>query len=181
MFIICRFERIICKSYNKVSNFIVHIHKYCPVIFVHPARQQKKTAGDTWSASSPSQSSLRDASSPKVGALGSPRRLHLFAKASPFGRGGTAIAVTERASLLKIKAPATKFRRFSGIQKRSLQMLSCFVVHLFSGNKIRRVHQLFSQCSVMLPPCCPTVVRTLFRSDPCCGRPSASSAGTVSV
>ena len=41
-------------------------------------------------ASSPSQSSLRDASSPKVGALGSPRKLHLFAKASPFGRGGTA-------------------------------------------------------------------------------------------
>jgi len=46
---------------------------------------------------SPSQSSLRDASSPKVGALGSPRKLHLFAKASPFGRGGTALAVTERA------------------------------------------------------------------------------------
>ena len=41
-------------------------------------------------ASSPSQSSLRDASSPKVGALGSPRKVHLFAKASPFGRGGTA-------------------------------------------------------------------------------------------
>ena len=35
-------------------------------------------------AGSPSQSSLRDASSPRVGALGSPRRLHLFAKASPF-------------------------------------------------------------------------------------------------
>lgn len=32
---------------------------------------------------------LRDASSPKVGALGSPRRLHLSAKASPFGRGVT--------------------------------------------------------------------------------------------
>ena len=43
----------------------------------------------TRSASSPSQSSLRDASSPKVGALGSPRKLHLFAKASPFGRGVT--------------------------------------------------------------------------------------------
>ena len=40
-------------------------------------------------AGSPSQSSLRDASSPKVGALGSPRRLHLFAKASPLGRGVT--------------------------------------------------------------------------------------------
>ena len=45
---------------------------------------------------------------------------------------------------------------------------------------MRRVHQLFSQCSVMLPPRCPTVVRTLFRSVPC-GRPSASSAGAVSV
>ena len=29
------------------------------------------------------------ASSPKVGALGSPRKVSLFAKASPFGRGGT--------------------------------------------------------------------------------------------
>ena len=38
----------------------------------------------SWVASSPSQSSLRDASSPKVGALGSPRKVHLFAKASPF-------------------------------------------------------------------------------------------------
>ena len=28
--------------------------------------------------------------SPKGRALGSPRKLHLFAKASPFGRGGTA-------------------------------------------------------------------------------------------
>ena len=30
------------------------------------------------------------ASSPKVGAFGSPDKLHLFAKASPFGRGGMA-------------------------------------------------------------------------------------------
>ena len=42
------------------------------------------------SAGSPSQSSLCDASSPKVGALGSPHKVHLFAKASPFGRGVTA-------------------------------------------------------------------------------------------
>ena len=62
-------------------------------------------------------------------------------------------------------------------------MIACRKNYLFlgSGNKIRRVHQLFSQCSVMLPPCCPTVVRTLFRSDPCFGRPSASSTGEVSV
>ena len=38
-------------------------------------------------AASPSQS-LRD-SSPKGRALGSPRKLHLFAKASPFGGGVT--------------------------------------------------------------------------------------------
>ena len=30
------------------------------------------------------------ASSPKGGALGNPHNLHLFAKASPFGRGGFA-------------------------------------------------------------------------------------------
>ena len=42
-------------------------------------------------ASSPSQSKpVGFASSPKVGALGSPRKIHLFAKASPFGRGVTA-------------------------------------------------------------------------------------------
>ncbi len=41
------------------------------------------------SAGSPSQSSLRDASSPKVGAFGSPCKLHLYAKASHFGRGVT--------------------------------------------------------------------------------------------
>ena len=54
-------------------------------------------------ACSPSQSSLRDASSPKVGALGSPRKLHLFAKASPFGRGGCERSEqTERARLLPL-------------------------------------------------------------------------------
>ena len=60
---------------------------------------------------------------------------------------------------------------------------TCRKNYLFlgSGNKIRRVHQLFSQCSVMLPPCCWAVVRTLFRSDPCFGKPSASSAGAASV
>ena len=30
-----------------------------------------------------------DASSPKVGAFGSSRKVHRYAKASPFGRGGT--------------------------------------------------------------------------------------------
>ena len=57
----------------------------------------------TRSASSPSQSKpIGFASSPKVGALGSPRKLHLFAKASPFGRGGCERSEqTERASLLK--------------------------------------------------------------------------------
>ncbi len=55
----------------------------------------------SWVASSPSQSSLRDASSPKVGALGSPRKVHLFAKASPFEErlppaGGRCRAATKR-------------------------------------------------------------------------------------
>ena len=39
-------------------------------------------------------------SSPKGRALGSPRKLYLFAKASHLGRGGTAKAVTERARTL---------------------------------------------------------------------------------
>ena len=39
----------------------------------------------------------------KVGALGSPRKLHLFAKASPFGRGGCERSEqTERARLLPL-------------------------------------------------------------------------------
>ena len=39
----------------------------------------------------------------KVGALGSPRKLHLFAKASPFGRGGCERSeLTERARLLPL-------------------------------------------------------------------------------
>ena len=55
-------------------------------------------------AASPSQS-LRD-SSPKGRALGSPRKLHLFAKASPFGRGGCERSEqTERARLLPAAPP----------------------------------------------------------------------------
>ena len=47
------------------------------------------------------------ASSPKGRAFGSPRKLHLFAKASPFGRGGCERSEqTERASPLKARAPA---------------------------------------------------------------------------
>ena len=47
------------------------------------------------------------ASSPKVGALGSPHKLHLFAKASPFGRGGSERSeLTERTSPLKLFAAA---------------------------------------------------------------------------
>ena len=42
------------------------------------------------------------ASSPKGRAFGSPRKLHLFAKASPFGRGGCERSEqTERARMLK--------------------------------------------------------------------------------
>ena len=55
--------------------------------------------------------------------------------------------------------------------------------HLFSGrgNRIRRVHQLFSQWRVMLPPCCWAAVRRLFRSGSWSGRPSGPSSGGVSV
>ena len=69
---------------------------------------------------SPSQSKpIGFASSPKVGALGSPRKVHLFAKASPFGRGGceqseqterartlTAARIHNRFCLPNIKKPA---------------------------------------------------------------------------
>ena len=42
MFINCRFERMICKSYNKFSIFIVLIHKYHRIAFVHPAKYKKR-------------------------------------------------------------------------------------------------------------------------------------------
>ena len=46
----------------------------------------------------------------KVGALGSPHKLHLLATASPFGRGGCERSEqTERASPLKEKASAMDF------------------------------------------------------------------------
>ena len=67
-------------------------------------------------ASSPSQSMpVGLDSSPKGRALGSPRKLHLFAKASPFGRGGCERSEqTERARplaghLLKFSLPLQSF------------------------------------------------------------------------
>ena len=42
MFTICRFERMICKSYNKVSNFIVLIHKYHRIACVPLAKYKKR-------------------------------------------------------------------------------------------------------------------------------------------
>mgnify|MGYP000038578175 CR=1 FL=1 len=42
MFTICRFGYTICKSYNKVSNFIVLIHKYHRIAFVHLAKYKKR-------------------------------------------------------------------------------------------------------------------------------------------
>ena len=58
-------------------------------------------------AASPSQS-LRD-SSPKRRALGSPRKLHLFTKASPLGRGGCERSEqTERARLLPCHAAVSE-------------------------------------------------------------------------
>ena len=81
----------------------------------------------TRAASSPSQSKpVGFASSPKVGALGSPRKLHLFAKASPFGRGVT--AGDGEGEPAKEKASATTIRRLSEIQKRLLQMLLLYTI-----------------------------------------------------
>ena len=81
----------------------------------------------TRAASSPSQSSLRDASSPKVGALGSPCKLHLFAKASPFGRGGCDHwEQTERASpLAAVVAVAKQLGSIQKIQAASLEDFLC--------------------------------------------------------
>ena len=69
-------------------------------------------------ASSPSQSMpVGLDSSPKGRALGSPRKLHLFAKASPFGRGGcerseqTERARTLAGHLLKFSLPCNDFHR----------------------------------------------------------------------
>ena len=48
-------------------------------------------------------------SSPEGGALGSPRKLHLFAKASPLGRGGCERSEqTERARLLPCRAAVSE-------------------------------------------------------------------------
>jgi len=48
--------------------------------------QSEMTGGGSFSRREPSPSSLRDARFLKVGARGSPRKLYLFAKASPFDR-----------------------------------------------------------------------------------------------
>ena len=81
----------------------------------------------TRAASSPSQSKpVGFASSPKVGALGSPRKLHLFAKASPFGRGVT--VGDGEGEPAKEKTSATTIRRLSEIQKRLLQMLLLYTI-----------------------------------------------------
>ena len=99
----------------------------------------------TRAVSSPSQSKpVGFASSPKVGALGSPRKLHLFAKASPFEErlppaGGRCRAATKggvwhgvsrdgEGEPAKEKASATTIRRLSEIQKRLLQMLLLYTI-----------------------------------------------------
>lgn len=38
----CHFQDIICKNYNSFSNFIVHIHKYHRIAFVHSAKCKKR-------------------------------------------------------------------------------------------------------------------------------------------
>ena len=178
------FQFLLCLCTNKPCRFLCRV----------PEGEKKESSGQ-----GPRPLSLALlGSSPKGRASGDPCRLHLFAKASPFDRlppaggrcrhrrqkgerGGTAIAMTERASLLKIKAPAAPPPGL-GARVGRAQMLSR-ADHLFSGrgNRIRRVHQLFSQWRVMLPPCCWAAVRRLFRSGSWSGRPSGPSSGGVSV
>ena len=63
----------------------------------------------------------------KVGALGSPRKVHLFAKASPFGRGGCdQWEQTERASpLAAVVAVAKQLGSIQKIQVAALEDFLC--------------------------------------------------------
>ena len=69
--------------------------------------------------SSPSQSKpVGFASSPKGRALGSPRKLHLFAKASPLGRGGSERSeLTERARMLTLRHRAFCLDKPAAVEK----------------------------------------------------------------
>ena len=132
------------------------------------------------SAAQPSQSSLRDArfpflspavtSSPgrgksflKVGALGSPCKLHLFAKASPFGRGGCDHwEQTERASQLaavvaiakllgsiqKIQAAALEdflcSAGFKSLARRNVRATACFYADANAPAGSHRQHMPFA-------------------------------------
>ena len=132
---------------------------------IHPC----KRGCCTRAASSPSQSKpVGFASSPKVGALGSPRKLHLFAKASPFeerlppagGRCRAATkggvwhgeAVTERASPLKKKHPQQLFADF--LKSRSDCYRCFYFIRYYVMQKERLLVILFSVLRViqMLAP-----------------------------
>ena len=107
-------------------------------------------------AGSPSQSSLRDASSPKVGALGSPRKVHLFAKASPFGRGVTAgdgegedadhsAALSQKAALqlpLSVTTPPVKMRLERSAERDKREIKNNFSAEYAQSNAERIPNRL---------------------------------------
>ena len=109
----------------------------------------------TRSASSPSQSSLRDASSPKVGALGSPRKLHLFAKASPFGRGVTVgDGEGEPAEIIRsCRMPLRPLPVKKVAQKRPQAFLSNKSKILFPLKMPKAARRAFPIVLLKTPPC----------------------------
>ena len=105
-------------------------------------------------ASSPSQSKpVGFDSSPKGRALGSPRKLHLFAKASPFGRGGCERSEqTERARLLPAVPPLP--------QEASAANAACRR-DFFRKKAVPKRPQAFRNCNnkVYFPLICPPAER----------------------
>ena len=113
----CQRAHFLCKMHNPQAFLPVEnsaapaaqclVWTTLPLLYIYNKRQ-KGRAGTL--PSSPSQSKpVGFASSPKGRALGSPRKLHLFAKASPLGRGGCERSEqTERARLLPCHATVSE-------------------------------------------------------------------------
>ena len=96
------------------------------------------------------------ASSPKVGALGSPRKVHLFAKASPFGRGVTAgdgegedadhsAALSQKAALqlpLSVTTPPVKMRLERSAERDKREIKNNFSAEYAQSNAERIPNRL---------------------------------------